>query len=164
MKKKVLFILLGVVLLIATSLVVIFSNKDNKNIEPFYLEDKYYESKEMTEIKNEELNDLIDKKESFIVFVYQTQCAASSKFEDVLLEFLEENQVRMYKVLFSNIKETKLGKKLKYYPSFLIYHKGELVDYLRSDKDEDVEYFKTKEGFKKWLTKYVILKDSSNNN
>lgn len=164
MKKKII-ICLGVllVLLIVVVSVIIFNNNP-KIEEPFYLEEKYYEKNDITEISNDELNKLVDKKESFVVFVYQPLCAASSKFEDVLLDFLKDNQVGIYKIAFSNIKDTKLGKKIKYYPSFIIYHEGKIVNYLRSNKDEDVDYFTSKEDFKKWLTKYVILKNSSSNN
>lgn len=161
MKKKfIISLLLVLILIIGVVIFIIFHNNNNLKIdEPFYLEEKYYEKNDITEIKNDELNKLVDKKESFVVFVYQPLCAASSKFEDVLLDFLEDNQIGIYKIAFSNIKNTNLGKKIKYYPSFIVYYKGKIVDYLRSDKDADIDYFTSKEGFRNWLSKYIRLKN-----
>ena len=37
-----------------------------------------------------------------------------------------------------------------------------MIDFLESNKDEDVNYYTSKEGFKKWFTKYVKLKNDIN--
>ena len=73
-------------------------------------------------------------------------------------EFSNEEKITIYKIAYSNIKDTKLGTKVKYYPSFLIYNKGKLISYLKSNKDEDTLCYTSKEEFKKWFTKYVKLK------
>lgn len=155
MKKKLIIILSVLVLLIISIVsLLLLSNKT------FYLEENYYSSNEMTEINIDELNDLTKKKESFAVFLYQPSCIASTNFENVLNEFIEKNKISIYKLTFSSIKNTDIGKKIKYYPSFIIYNKGKMVDFLESDKDEDVEYYTSSEGFTKWFTNYVKLKDN----
>lgn len=136
----------------------------NNNKKTFFLENKYYGLKSINEIKIDELNKLIDNKESFAVFIYQPMCITSSDFEEVLNSFLEENQISIYKIAYSDIKDTDIGKSVKYYPSFIIYNKGEMVDFLESNKDEDVNYYSSKEGFSKWFTKYVDLKNTSSSN
>ncbi len=130
-----------------------------KQVKSFYLEDKYYGVNQVTEITQEQLKNLINGKESFAVFVYQPSCVTSSDFESVVLDFLEEQQIQIYKIAFSEIKDTDIGKKIKYYPSFMLYKGGKLIDFLEADKDEDVAYYSSKEGFQTWFTRYVKLKD-----
>ena len=149
MKKKVLLIIL-IILIVLSFLVTIILKQNNK---PFYLEDSYYGINNVTEINVDELNELINNKKSFAVFVYQPMCITSCDFEKVLDEFLEEEKISIYKIAFSDIRDTEIGKSVKFYPSFII---------LESNKDEDVNYYTSKEGFKKWFTKYVKLKNDIN--
>lgn len=158
MKKKVLLIIL-IVLIVLSFLVTIILKQNNK---PFYLEDSYYGINNVTEINVDELNELINNKKSFAVFVYQPMCITSCDFEKVLDEFLEEEKISIYKIAFSDIKDTEIGKSVKFYPSFIIYNNGNMIDFLESNKDEDVNYYTSKEGFKKWFTKYVKLKNDIN--
>lgn len=158
MKKKI-FICLVIILLFAVIIItLLFINKTNNNTQ-FYLEKDYYSFSDMKEIKIDELNSLINKKESFVVFVYQPMCVTSSDFENILFEFLKDNQIIFYKIAFSDIDNTNIGKSVKYYPSFLIYNKGKLVDFLEANKDEDIDYYTSKDGFQKWFSKYVKLRD-----
>lgn len=157
MKKKIIISLSIIFVLIIVSVIVLITNKEEKT---FYLENNYYGTSKMTEIKTEELNELIDNKESFAVFVYQPMCITSNDFESVLFDFLNNNKINFYKIAFSNIKDTEIGKSIKYYPSFIIYNEGKMVDFLEADKDEDVEFYTSKDGFEKWFTKYVKLRDN----
>lgn len=162
MKKKV-FICVSLTLLFLVSMTsFILLSKTNKT-RPFYLENKYYNSNGMNEITYDELSDLTDDKKSFVVFVYQPMCITSSNFENVLNDFLKENQISIYKIAFSNIKDTSLGTKIKYYPSFIIYKNGKIVDFLEADKDEDVDIYTKKDSFTSWFTKYVKLRNNSTN-
>ena len=109
----------------------------------FSFEEKYYKEASLNEIQYEELNKLVDNKESFGVFIYQPLCETSSGFESVLNNFIKQYQMSFYKVAYSDIKNTDLGKKIKYYPSFIIYKEGKIVDYLEADKDEDTNIYKS---------------------
>ena len=64
-----------------------------------------------------------------------------------------------YKILFSSIKDTNIADYVKYCPSVVIYHKGQIVAYLDADSDKDAAYYESVENLKKWLTKYVLLRD-----
>lgn len=154
MAKKILACFL-ILASLASLVTIIYLTKTPKK---FYLENTYYKSPAMEEIKFDELNNLTKEKKSFAVFIYQPMCVTSSKFETILNDFLKENNISIYKLAYSNIKDTTLGKTIKYYPSFIIYHKGKIVDYLEADKDKDVAAYTTKDGFKEWFTKYVKLK------
>lgn len=157
MRKKVICIAGGVFAVLFFLALCLFLKKS----QVFALEDKYYKESKVTEISSEELNELVEKKESFLVFVYQPMCITSSDFGNILNTFLSENTLSIYKIAFSELKEINSTKNVKYYPSFLIYKKGALVDFLEANKDEDVKYYTNKEEFKKWITKYVQLKNTS---
>ena len=79
MKKK-LFIIIPLIILIIISLIFIL--KKDKN-EKFYLEDKYYNSKEVVQIDKAKYEDLVKNKESFVVFVYQPACYVSEGLERI---------------------------------------------------------------------------------
>ncbi len=129
----------------------------NNEIEPFWLEEEYYNNSRVREIGIEEFNELIEKEESFGVFIYQNLCPSSLDFENVLNEFLEEYQISFYKLSFTNMEETELSKDIKYYPSFAIYHDGNLVDALDANSDEDTDYYKSLDGFVSWFSNYVNI-------
>lgn len=156
MKKKKGVLIFLLFILFISIMGILFVVKKEKT---FYLEDSYYETNKMEEIEIDKLTELINNKKSFAVFIYQPMCVTSSNFESVLSSFLEENKISIYKVKFSSIKDTKLGKYVKFYPSFAIYNKGKLADFLEATKNEDVDYYTSKEGFKDWFTKYVKLKN-----
>ena len=157
MKKNLLFIIPILLILIIVIYLVFFNEKENI----FFLETRYYGSSNITEIELDELNELIDKKESFGIFIYQPSCVTSSDFEQVLYDFQEQNLISFYKIPFSKVKDEL--DFLNYYPSFIIYKKGKVIDFLEADKDEDIEYYKSSEGFKKWFTKYAEIKEDINN-
>lgn len=155
MKKKV---VIGVLILLVSIILAVTLLNTNKREDKFYLEDNYYGMNNMMEIKIEKLNQIIGDRQSFAVFIYQPMCETSSNFESVLSKFLENNNISIYKIAFSSIKDTKIGKKVKYYPSFIIYNKGKMVDFLEANKDEDVDFYSTESEFKKWFTSYVQIK------
>lgn len=150
MKKKILLLPLIFICLILVGC--------DKKIKQFYLDEEYYKNSEFIELDKNTLNNLIEDKKSFVIFIYQPLCAASVEFNKVLDEFLETNQITIYKMPYSEMKETELSKHIKYYPSFVIYHDGKFVSYLDASSDEDKKYYSTKEEFMNWFTKYILLK------
>lgn len=156
MKKIVLFIISILVVLI-TVVCVLFFNKKEKL---FSLENKYYGGNDIIEIELNELNELLDKKESFGIFIYQPMCVTSSEFEQVLHDFQEQNSITFYKIAFSEVKDDL--EFLNYYPSFIIYEKGKMIDFLESDKDKDLKFYQSAGGFKEWFNKYVEMGKNTN--
>ena len=131
---------------------------------PFYLEDEYYGSSKFIDLDENTLNSLIEDKKSFALFIYQPLCTTSSGLEEILTDYAKTNQISFYKMSFSDMKETVLGDTVKYYPSLVIYHNGEIADYLDANSDEDTSYFKNADDFDTWFQSYVRLKevDASN--
>lgn len=162
MKKKWLIISVVALILVVAAIVVflIFQNRD----KTFSLESKYYNTGEKIVINTPELEELINNKESFVVFVSQDMCLASSSFEVVINEFLEEYPITIYEINYSESKESDLGDFLEHYPSFIIYKNGKVVDFLDANADEDTEYYKTADGLESWLTTYVSLDEINKDN
>lgn len=163
MKTKRIFSIIGMV--IATLIVLgglIFLTVGMRY--PFSLNEEYYGTTEVDDIDYAKLEDLTEDKKSFAVFVYQPLCETSASFEEVLDQFRSENSVGFYKIAFADLKDTELADKIKYYPSFMIFKNGELVEYLDAEADEDKAYYQDADNFKKWFVKYVNLKKVNQNN
>lgn len=161
LNKKILWII-PILLLISIIIgIIVIRNIPEKK---FYLEDKYYGGSDFIEIKTSDLEKLIDDKESFALFVYQPACVTSANFEQILKDFSNSNNIEIYKIAFSDIKDTSLSKYIKYYPSFVIFNKGNMVSYLDANSDTDLKYYESKDEFQKWFTSFVLLKDTDNSN
>ena len=113
---------------------------DNKN-KTFSLSEEYYKTNSFDELDKESFNELIDKKKSFAIFIYQPLCTTSYEFNKILTEFAEDYQISFYKMSFANMKNTNLNDSIKYYPSLAIFHEGKLIDYLDANDDDDIEGF-----------------------
>lgn len=154
MKKK--YIIIGsiiLILIIAIILIILYKNKDKQ----IYLENVYYSSKGIMDITKEDLKNLIDGKESFALLVYQPLCEASASFEEVVNEFLNETPITIYKISFQELEDSQLCKEIEHYPSFVIYDSGKVLSYLDANSNEDTTYYKSKDEFTNWFSKYVKL-------
>lgn len=125
----------------------------------FMLEDRYYGQSKFIEIDSDEYDKLVSDKESFAIFIYQPLCAASTSFKEVLTEYSNTNGIVFYKMTQTNMKQSELGKTLKYYPSLVIVEDGKVVDYLDANSNEDTNYYQNANNFGKWFTTYVELKE-----
>ena len=121
----------------------------------FSLDKKYYEKSDIIEINIDEFKKLVDNKDSFILFIYESSCITSNNFNDVLQEYVNKENMTIYKLAFSDMKKSELNEKIKYYPSLVIYHDGKLVDFLDAESDKDKEYYKSVDGVSSWISKYI---------
>lgn len=121
------------------------------------LEDKYYHNNEIIEIDKDGYSNLVNSKENFVMFIYQPMCVTSNNFESLLNDFSNEYQITIYKMPYSLVKDTSLYDTIKYYPSFVIFKKGKVVNYLDANSNEDIKYYHDINEFTKWLSEYVVL-------
>jgi hypothetical protein len=152
---------LKILLLILTLTLCIACKKEEikeEKIDPFELKEEYYKESKMDDLDLDSLNKLIEDKESFGVFVYLPGCTSCAAFSEVLTDFQKDNTISFYKTQIKYAKETEIGKKIEYAPSFVVFKEGKVVAYLDAASDEDKPYYDTVENFKEWLTKYIILK------
>lgn len=154
MKNKLLVIIpTALIAIAAVACAVFFSLRP----APFRLDEQYYSSAALDSISASELQQLVDEKKSFAVFVSQPSCRASADFEKVLQSFIFETPMRFYEIAFSDLKELSFASEVRFYPSFLIFKQGKLVDFLEADNDDDASAYTSLDGFKAWLSKQVIL-------
>ena len=64
----------------------------------------------------------------------------------------------MYEINFKDINNTQIDDYVKYSPSLVIYDKGKLIAYMDANSDDDLQYYKSVDGIKNWVSKYVYLK------
>lgn len=138
-----------IIVLILVSILLVGCNGKIK------LEDKYYKRSEFIDVDHSKVNDLIKSKESFVVFIYQPMCTMSSEFEELLDEYMDIRKISIYKMSFSDMKKTSLKDTVRFYPSFIIFKDGEVVDFLDADSDEDTNRYKILKAFKEWVESYV---------
>lgn len=158
MKKplRILFLLLALTLLVACKKEE--PKPEPEKIEPFELKDEFYEESKITDINLEELNKLIEDKESFIMYVYLPGCSSCAAFKEVLTEYQQENIISFYSTQIKFAKETVIGEKIKYAPSFVVFKEGKLVGYLDAESDEDKPYYESASAFGQWLGRYIAFK------
>ena len=138
-----------IIVLILVSILLVGCNGKIK------LEDKYYKRSEFIDADPSKVNDLIKSKESFVVFIYQPMCTMSSEFEELLDEYMDIRKISIYKMSFSDMKKTSLKDTVRFYPSFIIFKDGEVVDFLDADSNEDTSRYKILKAFKEWIESYI---------
>lgn len=126
---------------------------------PFRLNEQFYGTAELTSISVDELQRLVDDKASFVVFISQPSCRASADFEKILQSFIAKHPMKFYEIAFSDLKNLPFAKGVRFYPSFLVFKNGQLVDFLEADSDEDASAYTSLDGFETWFTKQIILQE-----
>lgn len=107
--------------------------------------------------KNEEdparfLDELAAEKKNFVVYVSLPICNGdAAKFKQFVLDFQRKENLSFVYITSDYIKDTFIYDTVKYFPSVIIVKEGKIINYLRYDSDEDVEYYKSYDGFAKWL-------------
>ena len=144
------------------TLFVLCSCQNNQNSLPFKLEDKYYtkENKGLVEINDINLFKNLEKNnESFGVYIYLSGCLTCQKFKPILTEFLDINNIQLYSISYTLIKESKntLHSNIEYAPSVALFNDGKLITYLDSINNDHIEYYENLDGFTSWFTNYVEI-------
>ena len=95
MNKKIIIsaIILTIIIVVPA---ILMMNK----YEKFYIEDKYYTNGEFIKIDSNELNQLIDSKESFLLYTYNDYCSLKIPCDDIFKEVMEENNISMYSIRY----------------------------------------------------------------
>lgn len=154
MKNKLLVIIPAALIIIAAVACAVFFSLQSA---PSHLDEQYYGSAALDSISATELQRFVNEKKSFAVFVSQPSCRASADFEKVLQSFIAEVPMRFYEIAFSDLKELSFASEVRFYPSFLIFKQGKLVDFLEADNDDDASAYTSLDGFKAWLSKQIIF-------
>lgn len=98
------------------------------------------------------LDQMLEDKKSFVLYVSLPICNGdAAKFKQYVLDFQRREQVSFYYLTSDYIKDSKIYETIKYFPSVIIVKDGKIINYLRYDSDEDVEFYKSYDGFSKWF-------------
>lgn len=109
------------------------------------------------------INNKINNKESFVVYVTSSNMCTNGVFGEVTLssnlsKVGYEKGIYSYSLGFLIFKETKLYETVKYAPSVIIVYKGDIIAYTDANSDEDLKYSNNYEEFEKWFSTYVKYK------
>lgn len=102
--------------------------------------------------------ELIKAKKSFIVFVDQTGCTTADKLRGFAQDYAKEKGIKMYRMMFEQVKESSLHNAVHYYPSVALVSKGKVVGALQADSDADAPVYNDYEIFVEWINKYLEKK------
>ncbi len=153
LSKKYIFILTIILIILLNT-----SCLHRNNNERYYLNKIYYGANAFTKVNSSQLNKLIEKKDSFILYTYNNYCALPISCEDIFMDFMKEYKISFISIPFDDFKDTKFYEEIKYGPTIIIIKEGQIIDYLDSNKNDDIEKYKDLKAFKKWLSNYIYLK------
>lgn len=98
------------------------------------------------------LDEMIERKKSFVLYVSLPICNGdAAKFKQYVLDFQHNEKVSFYYLTSDYIKDSKIYETVKYFPSVIIVKEGKIINYLKYDSDSDIEYYKSYDGFSRWL-------------
>ena len=158
MNKKVLGIVAVVVLLVVIiSGCGLFFGIKAINNKPFRLEEKYYENMSIIDIKHDRYEELVDKKENFILYLTLEGCTSCAAFSPKAVDFVVKNKITVYRIEYKEFSQTDLKDEVKYAPSMMIFKKGKLKAYLDAQSGEDLQYYKDSSALQTWFEKYIEL-------
>ena len=123
------------------------------------IDEEYYCSEECDgeylDIDASEYDKLVGEKKSFVVLIDQGGCKTADRLREYAREYSKEAGVRVYRMMFEEMKKTQLHDNVKYYPSVVLVSKGSPVVWLRADEDEDADEYNDYDSFKKWMKEYL---------
>ena len=106
-----------------------------------------------------ELNELINNKETFALYVYLPGCSSCASFHPYVKQFMELNEIEMYSVNLREIFNDKnvVTERIYSSPSIFIFEGGNLISYLDPASNDDLEYYSSLEGLNKWFIKNIDI-------
>lgn len=123
------------------------------------LDDEYLCKEECTgeymELLADKYEELVGAKKSFVILIDQDGCTTADRLEGYTSDFAKSKGIKVYKMMFENMKESSLHEKVKYYPSVVVIANGSPIGWLRADEDEDSDAYNRYDAFENWLNKYL---------
>lgn len=110
---------------------------------------------EMMVLTGAEYEELVREGGSFVVFVDQSGCTTADRLRGYVSDYALKVGMKVYRMMFSEARETSLHDYVKYYPSVVVVSKGRVVGYLRADSDEDADMYNDYDAFVGWMKKYL---------
>lgn len=121
----------------------------------FPLDSDNFGSTSQVTITGEEYEDLIKNQKSFLIFVDQSGCITAEGLKKLVNTTSESKNLRFYRIMYADMRNTSLFGSVKYYPSVALVNKGKVVSWLRADADEDINRYKDQKSFDDWLNQHI---------
>ena len=99
--------------------------------------------------------DLVKAGKSFVVFVDQDGCTTADRLEGFVSDWASAAGVKVFKMMFEEVKKSSLHSDVKYYPSVAVIGNGVVRGYLRADSDEDADAYNDYDAFLGWVQRYL---------
>ena len=130
-----------------------------KSQEPktFRLENELYGDSEAIDIKKDDYEKMISEKKSFIVMVDKPDCYTTADMRERMASFPEDMQFKYYRIMWGEAKESSIHDYVKFVPSVAIVRKGEVVDYLDADSDDDTSKYNEAQALQDWIKSYIAF-------
>lgn len=121
------------------------------------LEDKYYNNNTFITSTATEIDSYLENKESFILYTYNNYCTLKIPCESVFESFMANNNISILSIPFSELKNSKLSKKIKYAPTVIIVDKGKVITSLNAESDNDLPKYQDVDEFTNWIKEYIVI-------
>lgn len=109
----------------------------------------------LMELDAEGYEGLVRAKKSFVVFVDQGGCTTADRLREYVTNYAAEVGIKVYRMMFEQVKETSLHEQVKYYPSVALVSDGRVVGWLKADADADAPAYNDYDAFKGWIGEYL---------
>ncbi len=148
MNKKVVIVIMCLI-----TLFVVGCSNNEETTGKIVLESKYYGDSKLIEIDS----DLFKKisNENYILYIYNNYCNLEVPCENIFKDYMDKYKISFLSMPFEEFKNTKFYKTIKYAPSVIIVRNGDIVSYLKSDSDEDLDKYQDVDEFSKWINSYI---------
>ncbi len=161
-KKGILGLILALIAVVVGGVLFVGAVGGWFNEAKVILDEEYYCSEECEErlmdLTASDYEGLVGEKKSFLVFVDQGGCTTADRLRGYMEEYAKNKGFLVYKIIFSEAKNSSLHDYVKYYPSVAMIDKGNVVDFLRADSDEDAILYNNYEAFEEWMEGHLVLK------
>ena len=110
---------------------------------------------EYIELTPEEYEKMIEEKKSFVVFVDQSGCTTANRLRIYLEDWSNERGIKIFKIMFEQMKKTSLHDFVKFYPSVAVISNGQPIGWLKADEDADSDAYNNYDAYKIWASQYL---------
>ena len=120
--------------------------------------DKY-----LVDIDASSYEELVKEKKSFILLIDQNGCDTADRVRSFISDYAKEYGMKVYRMMFSDMKETTLHDIVKYYPSVVFVSKGSPMAWLKADENNDSDKYNNYEVFREWIDNNIEYGEKSLN-
>ncbi len=111
--------------------------------------------KHLVDIGVAEYAELLAKRRSFVLMVDQDGCNTADKLREFVETYAADADIKVYRMMFGEMKETSLHDYVKYYPSVVLVSNGRVVTWLKADENIDADKYNDYSSFRAWMGTYL---------